>query len=95
MNNLTLEIAESVPWCQAADGKIHVASWTHYGAGCLTTLIEDDDGNTLEMYQTAVSLEGLRHRGTLWRDRRSLDLPICQRCEDDIAEEEDVREALE
>lgn len=93
---LTPTTAEAITWCHVYDGKVHAATWTHYNRGCLTTIVEDpddEDADYLCLGQTITTLDDLRAYGRPWRDRRLLGLPVCGHCEEDVALDEDIRDA--
>lgn len=83
--HLTHRIAIRVPWCQIVEGVVHTAIWTEYnGAGVLTTLVEDEATEEITChFQTGIDFADLRHHGLLWRDRSTLGLPVCPKCEID------------
>lgn len=84
--------AEDVIWCQVVDGIVHAARWTPYNEGCLTTLIEDDEGADIECHQTVTSFAELRERGRPWSDRNLLGATVCAACEADVQDETETME---
>lgn len=55
---------------------------------------EDDDGNDVCYHDTAMRLGVLRETGRPWRDRNLLGLPVCEHCERDVEETQEILEIL-
>lgn len=84
-----LTVYYQVPCCLVADGVIHQASAYLNGnrEHCLSTWVEYN-GNPVHV----LSLSNVADV-TLWRDKRSLGLPVCSICETAFNEEQDVLDA--
>lgn len=99
---MTYRQAQNVPWCQVAEGVIHVADWVMGSdGGGLTTLTEEPDPDapsrkTVCYAQTLITFAVLVETGTLWRDRAALarreGFAICLRCVADVQLDEDIRD---
>lgn len=93
--NLTIDVAEDVPWCLEMPDGVHRATWTDTDdGGWLTCYVDsDEDDVPVHVIQRRASLDELRD-GLVkpWRERAMFGAPICTICQDDTDILDDLSE---